>query len=213
MEQFKFGEYKIMNRKIGTVCSAINIIAVGCFALSMLIGNNFISYFSSMFIALSFVPMMCAYAYFSEQKRKLAGYVSSAFAVMYAVIILLVYFAQVTTVRLDNLTQQTSEILDFQQFGLFFSYDLLGYSLMALSTFFAGLTVKTETKKDRWLKGLLLIHGIFFFSCLIAPVLGIFEAGNESWIGIALLEFWCVYFLPISILSYLHFSKIREINS
>lgn len=195
------------------ICSVINITAVICFALSMLIGNNLISYFSSMFIAFSFVPMMCAYAYFSEQKRKLAGYVSSAFAAMYAVIILLVYFAQVTTVRLGNLTQQTSKILDFQQFGLFFNYDLLGYSLMALSTFFAGLTVKAETKKDRWLKGLLLIHGIFFFSCLIAPVLGIFKAGNESWIGIVLLEFWCVYFLPISILSYLHFSKIREINS
>ena len=202
-----------MNRKIGMICSVINITAVICFALSMLIGNNLISYFSSMFIAFSFVPMMCAYAYFSEQKRKLAGYVSSAFAAMYAVIILLVYFAQVTTVRLGNLTQQTSKILDFQQFGLFFNYDLLGYSLMALSTFFAGLTVKAETKKDRWLKGLLLIHGIFFFSCLIAPVLGIFKAGNESWIGIVLLEFWCVYFLPISILSYLHFSKIREINS
>lgn len=195
------------------ICSVINITAVICFALSMLIGNNLISYFSSMFIAFSFVPMMCAYAYFSEQKRKLAGYVSSAFAAMYAVIILLVYFAQVTTVRLGNLTQQTSKILDFQQFGLFFNYDLLGYSLMALSTFFAGLTVKAETKKDRWLKGLLLIHSIFFFSCLIAPVLGIFKAGNESWIGIVLLEFWCVYFLPISILSYLHFSKIREINS
>ena len=166
-----------------------------------------------MLIAFSFIPMMCAYAYFSEQKRKLAGYISSAFAAMYAIIVLLVYFAQVTTVRLDNLTQQAAEILDFQQFGLFFSYDLLGYSLMALSAFFAGLTVKAETKKDKWLKRLLLLHGIFFFSCLIAPVLGIFVAGSESWIGIALLEFWCVYFLPISILSYLHFSKIREIDS
>ncbi len=201
-----------MNRKIGMICSVINITAVICFALSMLIGNNFISYFSSMFIAFSFVPMMCAYAYFSEQKRKLAGYVSSAFAAMYAVIILLVYFAQVTTVRLGNLTQQTSKILDFQQFGLFFSYDLLGYSLMALSTFFAGLTVKAKTKKDKWLKRLLLVHGIFFFSCLIVPVLGIFEADSKNWIGIVLLEFWCIYFLPISILSYLHFLKIREIN-
>ena len=116
-----------MNRKIGMICSVINITAVICFALSMLIGNNFISYFSSMFIAFSFVPMMCAYAYFSEQKRKLAGYVSSAFAAMYAVIILLVYFAQVTTVRLGNLTQQTSKIIYFHHLGLFLIYYILFY--------------------------------------------------------------------------------------
>lgn len=199
-----------MNRKIGMISSIINLVAVLGFAVSMLWKFDSGSYFSSMFIAFSFVPMMCAFAYFSERKCRLAGFVSAAFSAVYAAIILLVYFAQLTTVRLDNLTVQASSILDFQQFGLFFNYDLLGYGLMALATFFAGLTVEVCGKADKWLKYLLMIHGVFFISCLIVPMLGVFQGGGPDWIGVALMEFWCFYFVPVSILSYLHFSGCRE---
>ncbi len=97
-----------MNKKIGAYSSAANFIAVICFALSMLFGFDYGSYFSSMFIAFSFVPMMCGYAYFAEKGAKLAGYVSVAFSAIYTAIILVVYFAQLTTVRLSELTQQAA---------------------------------------------------------------------------------------------------------
>ena len=148
--------------------------------------------------------MMCGYAYFAEKKVKLAGYVSVTFAVIYTTIILLVYFAQLTTVRLNDLTQQAAILLDFQQYGLLFNYDLLGYAVMSLATLFAGLTVLSQTKADRWLKYLLIIHGVFFITCLIFPILGLFKADSPAWIGVVVLEFWCIYFCPISILSYLH---------
>lgn len=199
-----------MNKRIGMYCSVVNFIAVICFALSMLLGFDNGSYFSSMFIAFSFVPMICGYAYFSEKNAKLAGYVSVAFAAIYTAIILLVYFAQLTTVRLNDLTQQAAVLLDFQQCGLLFHYDLLGYAVMSLAAFFAGLTIKPQTKTDRWLKYLLMVHGVFFISCLIMPMLGIFKADSPAWIGVAVLEFWCFYFCPVSILSFLHFSHCRE---
>ena len=199
-----------MNRKIVMYSSAINACSIIGFAISMLIGFDAGSYFSSMFIAFSFVPMMCGYAFYSEKNCKLAGYVGAAFAAMYAAIILLVYFAQLTTVRISELTEQAETILDFQKMGLMFNYDLLGYALMALSTFFAGLTVNARTKTDQWLKWLLLIHGIFFVSCLVFPMLGLFKADGPAWVGVAVLEFWCFYFCPISILSFLHFSKCEE---
>lgn len=190
--------------------SIANCAAVICFALSMLVGFPYGSYFSSMFIAFSFVLMMCGYAYFAEGEVKLAGYAAAAFSVIYTAIILLVYFAQLTTVRLNELTQQAALLLDFQQCGLLFHYDLLGYAVMSLAAFFAGLTVAPQTKADRWLKCLLMIHGVFFLSCLIVPMLGLFKADSPTWIGTAVLEFWCLYFCPISILSYLHFSDCRE---
>lgn len=199
-----------MNKKIGLYGSITNFFAVICFALSMLFGFDYGSYFSSMFIAFSFVTMMCGYAYFAEKEAKLAGYVSVAFSAIYTVIILLVYFAQLTTVRQNDLTQQAAILLDFQQCGLLFNYDLLGYAVMSLATYFAGLTVTSRTKADRWLKYMLMIHGIFFISCLIAPMLGLFKADSPTWIGIAVLEFWCLFFCPISVLSYLHFSNCRE---
>lgn len=201
-----------MNKKIGVYGSVVNFIAVICFAISMLFGFDYGSYLSSMFIAFSFVLMMCGYAYFAEKEAKLAGYVSVAFSAIYAVIILLVYFAQLTTVRLNELTQQAALLLDFQQCGLMFNYDLLGYAAMSVATFFAGLTITSITKADRWLRHLLMIHGVFFISCLIVPILGLFKANSPAWVGVAVLEFWCSYFLPISTLSFLHFSNCNLCN-
>ena len=199
-----------MNKKIGVYGSIANFIAVICFALSMLFGFNYGSYFSSMFIAFSFVLMMCSYAYFAEKEVKSAGYVSTAFSTIYTAIILLVYFAQLTTVRLNYLTRQAAVLLDFQQCGLLFNYDLLGYGVMSLATFFAGLTIKPQSKIDKWLKYLLMVHGLFFISCLTIPMLGVFKTDSPTWIGIAILEFWCLYFCPISILSFLHFSNCKK---
>lgn len=60
-----------------------------------------------------------------------------AFAVVYAVLILWVYFVQTTSVRLDNLNEQGIRILDFQRGGLLFNYDFLGYGMMV----FIGLSI------------------------------------------------------------------------
>ncbi len=199
-----------MNKKIGVSSAVVNFIAVFCFALSMLFGYNYASYFSSMFIAFSFVPMMCAFAHFAPKGTELAGYVSVAFSAIYTAIILLVYFAQLTTVRLTELTQQAMILLDFQQCGLLFNYDLLGYAVMSLSTFFAGLTIKPQKKMDKWLKYLLMVHGVFFISCFVFPMIGLFQANSPTWIGVVVLEFWCLYFCPISILSFLYFSNCQE---
>ena len=200
----------MMNKKIGMYGAVVNFISVFCFALSMLVGFNCGSYFSSMFIAFSFVLMMCGYAYFAKKETKLAGYVSVAFSAVYTTIILLVYFAQLTTVRFNDLTQQAAALLDFQQCGLLFNYDLLGYAVMSLAAFFAGLAVNQQTKADRFLKYLLMVHGVFFISCLFFPMLGVFKADSPAWIGVAVLEFWCIYFCPIGILSCLHFINLRE---
>ena len=194
-----------MNRKIGTVSSIVNLLAILGFAVSMPFRFNTGSYLCSMFIALSFVPMMCGFLHFAAPERKVAGYAAATFSSVYAAIILLVYFTQLTTVRFGGLTDQARELLDFQQMNLFFSLDLLGYALMALSTFFAGLTIRPDRKADKWLRALLLIHGVFFISCLLFPMLGIFQADSPAWIGITALELWCAYFCPVAILSFLHF--------
>lgn len=123
---------------------------------------------------------------------------------------MLVYFAQLTTVRLSDLTNQAAGLLDFQKMGLMFNYDLLGYALMALATLFAGLAVSVRTKADKWLKNMLIVHGAFFVVCLILPMLGLFKENSPAWIGVLVLEFWCLYFCPVGILSYLHFSKCNE---
>lgn len=199
-----------MNRKIGIVGASVNLLAIFGFAVSLPFAFNFGSFLSSMFIAFSFVMMMCCFLYFAAPERKVAGYTAVSFAAVYAAIILLVYFTQLTTVRLGGLTEQARELLDFQQMGLIFNFDLLGYALMALATFFAGLTVSVKNRADKWLRALLLIHGVFFISCLLLPMFGVFQADSPAWIGVAVLEVWCAYFCPVAVLSFLHFKRQEE---
>jgi hypothetical protein len=100
--------------------SIINICSVSAFALCLLAGFDFGSYLASMFIALSFVPMMCAFNQYSSQDKKAAGHASMAFAGAYAVMILMVYFAQVTAIRNDGLNEQALQIIDYPEFPKFF---------------------------------------------------------------------------------------------
>lgn len=196
-----------MNKKIGMISSLVNAIAVIGFALSMLAKNNMGSYVCSMFISFSFVPMICSYLFYSKEETKVAGIIATCFSCMYSVIICLVYFTQITTVKNDSLTPHSYMLLDFEQFSLFFNYDMLGYALMSLSTFFIGFTIEAKTRKDKSLKILLLLHGVFSISCLVIPTLGLFSSSMDGadFIGMAVLEFWCTYFTPISVLSFLHF--------
>ena len=91
---------------------------------------------------------------------KALGKIALAFAVIYATLILIVYYTQCTTVANEKLSEGAAKVLDYSRMRLMFNLDLLGYGIMALSTFFIGLTV--DSKTDKALKMLLLIHGVFF---------------------------------------------------
>lgn len=199
-----------MNKKIGMYSSVLNVFSVSVFAISMILGSSFAGYISSIFIAISFALMMCAYSAYGKKDSKAAGLGGVVFGGIYAALVFLVYFAQVTSVRLDGLNEYSLQIIDFQNFGLYFNYDLLGYACMSLATFFIGFVINVDSKADKCLKILLHIHGIFFISCFVMPILGVFSSDLEgaSWIGTVVLEVWCAYFLPVGVLSFFYFKKI-----
>lgn len=195
-----------MNLRIAKAASLLNAACVAGFALSLLFESTLACYLTAMGIALSFVPMACAFRLQARPDARLAGFTAAAFAGVYAAVILLVYFAQVTTVRQGGLSAQAAALLDFQQFGLLFHYDLMGYGLMALSTFFAGLTVLPGNREERWLRGLLLAHGGFALPCFVVPMLNLFASGQPLSTGTALLLLWCLYFMPVGVLAFRFFS-------
>ncbi len=82
--------------------------------------------------------------------------------------------------------------------------------MMALSTFFLGLSVQAGSRGDKWLKALMMVHGGFFFSCFTLPMTGVFSPmaeGEASAGGTIALLAWCAYFLPGGGLAYRHFGK------
>lgn len=201
-----------MNKTIAKIGAAIVTVTVFLFAVCLAVDFTFGSYFVCMFLPLGYIMLAAGLRNESEKDRRVAADIGMVFSAIYAVLILLVYFAQSTTVRLENLNEQARGILDFRRGGLIFNYDLLGYGMMALSTFFMGLSMKPESKADKWLKALMMIHGIFFIGCFLMPMTGVISGmadGETSVGGVIALICWCAYFLPIGILAYKHFSKLR----
>lgn len=196
-----------MNRLIPRIGAAIVCVTVALFALCMLIGFDFGSYFVCMLLPIGYIMMAAGFACECEPSRRVAAVVGMAFAAVYALLVLLVYFAQTTVVRFGELSDEAAELLDFKRGGLMFNYDLLGYGMMALSTFFIGLCIKAQTRADRWLKGLMLIHGVFFFGCFLLPMTGMFRGQADGVGGMVALECWCAYFLPIGVLAFRHFGR------
>ncbi len=201
-----------MDRGIAKAGSLIVIFSVLLFAICMLIPFDFGSYFVCMLLAIGYVMMAAGLSCEGDAEHQVAAKAGMAFAVIYAVLVLLVYFAQTTAVRFDTMTEQAVRMLDYSRGGLMFSYDLLGYGMMALSTFFLGLTIRGQNRVDQWLKRLMIIHGIFFFGCFIMPMTGVFSSmadGGTSVGGVIVLECWCAYFLPVGILAFSHFCSGR----
>ncbi|MBQ3285038.1 MAG: hypothetical protein IJH40_05275 [Ruminococcus sp.] len=202
-----------MNRIITRIGAAVVTVTVFLFAVFLIADYSFGSYLVCMFLPLGYIMTAVGFQQESDKGRRVAANVGVIFSAIYAVLILLVYFAQTTSVRLDGLNDQAAQILDYRKGGLLFNYDLLGYGMMALSTFFIGLSIKPQTKADKWLKALLMIHGVFFISCFVMPMTGMFTKmanGNSGNGGTIALVIWCAYFLPIGILSFLHFGKKKQ---
>ena len=199
-----------MNRLISRIGAAVVAATVFLFAVCMIVDFLFGSYLVCMLLPIGYIMMAAGFQQECGEDRRVAANVGLILAAVYAVLILLVYFAQTTSVRLENLSDQASRILNYQRGGLLFNYDLFGYGMMALSTFFLGLSIRPECKADSWLKGLMLIHGVFFIGCFVMPMTGAFTAMADGGAGnggtIALL-FWCTYFFPIGVLAYRHFGN------
>ncbi len=197
-----------LNRMISKTGSAIVTVTVFLFAIFLIINYSMGSYFVCLILPTGFIMMTAGLHNECEGDRKVAANIGLILAAVYAAFIMLVYFAQLTTVKNEQLNEQAANLLEFGRFGLIFNYDLLGYGVMALSTFFTGLSMKPKDKVDKWLRALLMIHGVFYFSCTFMPITGMFtrmSTGGDGIGGRLALVAWCIYFLPVGILSFLHF--------
>ncbi|MGN0276172.1 MAG: hypothetical protein ACI4CZ_03170 [Hominisplanchenecus sp.] len=203
-----------MNQLIPKIGAVIVAVTVFLFAVCLIFDFLFGSYLVCMLLPIGYIMMVAGFHHECCEEQRVSANIGLVFSAIYAVLIFLVYFAQTTSVRLEDLNEQAIRILNYQRGGLLFNYDLLGYGMMALSTFFIGLSIKADSNSDKWLKCLMMIHGFFFIGCFIIPMTGVFISmsdGKTNIGGVAALVAWCAYFLPIGILACRHFGKaLRE---
>ncbi len=199
-----------MDRLLARIGAAVVTVTVALFALCMIADFTFGSYLVCMFLPIGYIMTAAGFCRESSEDRRVAALIGLVLAAVYAVLILLVYYAQCTSVRLESLSPQAETVLDYRRGGLLFNYDLLGYGMMALSTFFLGLSIRPAGTADKWLKALMMIHGVFFLSCFIMPMTGMFTSmadGDGGNGGTYALLIWCAYFLPVGVLAWMHFGK------
>jgi len=194
-----------MNRLIAISSALMVAAAVAGFALSMTVGSENGSYVASMVLAWAYLVMAGSFSSAAAPTHRVAANAGCAFATLYAGFATAVYFVQLTTVLHQSAPPEILEVLSYQELGsVMFNFELLGYALMALSTFFIGLTVSSATRTGKWLRWMLLAHGVFAPVCLALPMMDVFGAiprASGATIGIAISFGWCAYFLPVALLA------------
>lgn len=207
-----------MNRKIGFISSIIMSSAIAIFLICLIIAlfiqnvvTENLSYGVCAILSWAWVATSCVYSCFAKKERLAAAKIGVAIGVIYSTIISIVYFTQITTVLYKSVDEKILQAFSFTSSGSWlFNLDLLGYGLLAISTFFVGLTLQIQNKIDKALKILLMLHGTFFV-CMFVPVLPL-PATNQGNGGTIALICWCLFFLPICILSILHYKKLNDNN-
>ena len=115
-------------------------------------------------LGVSFVALMVSVHYVADAWDRMWSHVAVAFATMYATLIGIVYYVQLTFVmpRLARGDTEEIQLLLFEPFDSFlYAVDMLGYSLMSLSTLFAAAVFRGEGLQ-RWIRWALIANG-----CLI----------------------------------------------
>jgi hypothetical protein len=100
----------------------------------------------SLFLGVSFVVLMVSIHYYAPEQRRVWSHVGLTFATIYAALISINYFVQLTLVapRLSRGDIDGIRFLLFIPFDSFlYSVDILGYSFMSLATLFAAFAFTT----------------------------------------------------------------------
>lgn len=116
----------------------------------------------SLFLGSSFLVLMVAVHYYAPVGKKIWSHISVMFAAIYAALISINYYVQLTLVLPHMLKGETESIrlLLFTPFDSFlYSVDILGYSFMSLSTLFAAF-VFGEPGLQRAIKTFLVANGL-----------------------------------------------------
>lgn len=116
----------------------------------------------SLLLASAFVVLMAALHRFAPPERSALSQAALAFATMYATLVSLVYFVQLTLVAPRMLAGDMDEI-EFLRFvpyrSFLFAVDLLGYSFMSAATLFAAFALADRPHKSL-AKTFLLLNGL-----------------------------------------------------
>lgn len=167
-------------------------------------------------LAVSFVVVANSLYSNAAEEVKIWGRIAVSFSVMYAVLICLVYYSQLTVIHLGLVPIDSLPLINFTPGAWLFAIDMLGYTFLALSTLAASFLFGRKGL-ERPIKFLLIIHGALAIPVSLFPALPLFgtaQAVQSASLGgaFALLA-WCLVFAPVCFLLARFFTKIVVDNA
>lgn len=155
----------------------------------------------SLLLGVSFVALTVAIHHQARLAARVWTHLAVACATMYATLIGIVYYVQLAFVmpRMARGNVEDIRLLIFEPFDSFlYAVDMLGYSLMSLSTLFAAAAFR-EPGLERWIRRALIANG-----CLI-PFLALqMYFPRLIWGG----SLWAITFPAATWLLAMHFQRL-----
>ena len=165
-------------------------------------------------LAVSYVVAANSLCSLAGLKAKLWGRLAASFAIMYAVYICLVYYSQLTVIRLGLVPRDALPLIEFKPGTWLFAVDMLGYTFLALSTLAASFLFNGKGLEGK-IKAFLIVHGALAIPVSLFPALPLFDTAqavqSASIGGAFALLAWCVVFAPICFLLVRYFSSAERV--
>ena len=201
----------------GMLSSLLAFFSALIYAVSLLLSMVFYNitigntgmFFSGIVIALSFIFMVYSYLVFSNDENKPYIIFSLILSIVYFIYILFGYSIQFSGLFFLGNTEKKFMLSNYYNFESFLNFNIFGYLLLSLSSFFIGLSIETNSKKDNILKLMMLNHTIFGIFFILSLFKMIFNYVSDYYFltGLVIKIKWCIYFSLICILSFGYFRK------
>lgn len=155
------------------------------------------AYASSLGIALCYLTVTVANESFSPS---IYARLATMFASVYCAMVCIVYYTQLTFVRLASPSPEALSVVAYPPGTAFFAIDIFGYFIMSISYIWLGLSIRN----DRTLQKMLIGMGIWGSSCIVCPFLPFFydksEKASSDQYGMMSLALWAILFSPIMLM-------------
>jgi hypothetical protein len=197
-------------KKLGVCSSIFSAFFTFFFGLFVLFNNQVIYFTLVLLLSLSVILMVIAMEAFISQGKKVFANCAIAFSIMYAVLVDIVYYTQISVVRMGTLSNEQLTIVSDFPGTVFFYLDMLGYCFLCMATLFIAFSVN---RSYRLLRVFLFIHSSLVIPTFLLPFLPFTfntnkTSGNLS--GALILILWCMIFTPVCLLMTKYFLKQKN---
>lgn len=197
---------------MGIIASLFAALFTALFGIFIVLDNKMIYFLACLLLSFSVVVMIVSIKAFIAQEKKSFINCAVAFAIMYAVLVGMVYYTQLSVVLKGTLNPDQMMIVSDAPGTVFFFIDMLGYVFLCLATLFMLLAIDRNYKLFRIFLG---IHSVILIPTFLLPFLPISFSTSEASGQISgpfILVVWCVIFIPVCLLAANYLRKQRNIK-